>query len=108
LSSIWDEWNLVWTIQSEVIHGHDQNSRQRIHHLEAETKIQAVYDKLELLLPANQDHLFDDVETHLAFSTNSLQNWLNIYHGLFTDSISKAKRLALDDICSIRSCFTPA
>jgi hypothetical protein len=68
----------------------------------------AIYDKRDLLLPADQDHLFDDVEIHLAFSTTSLQNWLtNTYQGLFADSISKAKKRALDGVHSIQSCFNP-
>jgi hypothetical protein len=76
--------------------------------LEAKTELRALYDDCELLLPADQDHLFDDVNTHLAYSTNSMQNWLNTYQGLFTDSISKAKKRALDGVCSIHSYFQPA
>jgi hypothetical protein len=57
---------------------------------------------------ADQDHLFDDVETHLTHSTTTLQNWLNTYQGLFSDSFSKAKRLTLQGIPSILSYFAPA
>jgi hypothetical protein len=108
LTSIWDEWNIVWTIRNEVIHGHDQASRQQIQRTEVETEIRAIYDKRHLLLPADQDHLFAEVETHLVSSTNSLRNWLNTYQGMFSDSISKAERRALDGVRSIRSYFAPA
>jgi hypothetical protein len=91
LSKIWEEWTLIWTIRNQVIHGHDQTSRLNIQRLEAETELCAIYDDHKLLLPANQDHLFDDVNTHLAYSTNSIQNWLNTYQGLFTDSIPKQR-----------------
>jgi hypothetical protein len=101
LSSIWEEWHLVWTIHNEVIHGHNQISCQRIQGLMAETEIRAIYDEREPLLPTDKDHLFDDVKIHLAFSTTSLQNWLNTYQGMFTDSISKAKKRALDGVHSI-------
>jgi hypothetical protein len=107
LTSIWDEWHLVWTIRNEVIHGHDTISRQRIQRSNVETAIRAIYEDRDLLLPADQDHLFDDVQTHLEKSTHSLQNWFNTYQGLFTDSISKAKRRALDGVRSIRSYFAP-
>jgi hypothetical protein len=107
LTSIWDEWHLVWTIRNEVIHGHDTISRQRIQRSKVETAIRAIYEDRDLLLPADQDHLFDDVQTHLEKSTHSLQNWFNTYQGLFTDSISKAKRRALDGVRSIRSYFAP-
>jgi hypothetical protein len=69
LTSIWEGWNLVWTIRNEVIHGHDQASRHRIQRQEVEHEIKAIYDEREHLLPADQDHLFDDVETHLTHST---------------------------------------
>jgi hypothetical protein len=108
LSKIWEEWTLIWTIRNQVIHGHDQTSRLNIQCLEAETELCAIYDDRKLLLPADQDHLFDDVNTHLAYSTNSIQNWLNTYQGLFTDSISKAKKCVLDGVRSIRSYFQPA
>ena len=88
--------------------GHDNTSRLNIQCLEAETELHAIYDERNLLLPADQDHLFDDVNTHLAYSTNSIRNWLNTYQGLFTDSISKAKKRALDGVCSIQSYFQPA
>jgi hypothetical protein len=101
LSKIWEEWTLIWNIGIQVIHGHDQTSRLNIQCLEAETELRAIYDDRKLLLPADQDHLFDDVNTHLAYSTNSIQNWLNTYQGFFTDSISKAKKCALDGVCSI-------
>jgi hypothetical protein len=107
LTSIWDEWHLVWTIRNGVIHGHDVTSRQRIQRSNAETQIRAIYDDRNLLLPADRDHLYDDVETHLEKSTTSLQNWLNVYQGLFSDSISKAKRRALEGVRSIRSYFAP-
>jgi hypothetical protein len=105
LSKIWEEWTSIWNIRNQVIHGHDQTSRLNIQRLEAETELRAIYDERELLLPADQDHLFDDVNTHLAYSTNSIRNWLNTYQGLFTDSISKAKKRVLDGVCSIRSYF---
>jgi hypothetical protein len=88
--------------------GNDQTSRLNIQCLAAETELRAIYDDRKLLLPADQDHLFDDVNTHLAYSTNSIQNWLNTYQGLFTDRISKAKKRALDAVCSIQSYFQPA
>jgi hypothetical protein len=108
LSKIWEEWTLIWTIRNQVIRGHDQTSRLNIQRLEAKTEPRALYDDRKLLLPANQDHLFDDVDTHLAHSTNSIQNWLNTYQGLSTNSISKAKKRALDGIRSICSYFQPA
>jgi hypothetical protein len=107
-SRIWEEWTLIWTIRNQVIHGHNQTSRLNIQRFEAETELRAIYDDRELLLPADQDHLFDDVNTHLAYSTNSIRNWLNTYQGLFTDSISKAETRALDGVRSIRSYFQPA
>ena len=107
-SKIWEEWTLIWTIRNQVIHGHDLTSRLNKQRLEAETELHAIYDNRKLLLPADQDHLFNEVNTHLAHSTNSIRNWLNTYQGLFNDSISKAKKRALDGVRSIRSYFQPA
>jgi hypothetical protein len=98
VSCIWEEWHLVWSIHNAVIHGHDQTSRNHIQRIKAELEICAIYEDRDLLLPADQDHLFDDIEFHLTFSTISLQNWLNTYQGMFTDSISKAKKRATDGV----------
>jgi hypothetical protein len=107
LTSLWDEWHLVWTIRNEVIHGHDQASRQRKQRAIAEKELRAIYENRELLHPADQDYLFDNLDTHLAKSTQSIRNWLNTYQPMFTDSIKKAKRRALDGVHSIRSYFAP-
>jgi hypothetical protein len=72
LSCIWEEWYLVWTICNAVIHDHDQTSHNRIQQTEAKLEIRAIYNDRDLLLPADQDHLFDDVKFHLTFSTISL------------------------------------
>ena len=107
LTSLWEEWHLVWTIRNEAIHGHDTASRHAKERLRVENEIRSIYADRELLLPADQDHLFDDVESHLAKTTYSLRNWLNTYEGLFTDSITKAKRRALAGVRTIRSYFAP-
>jgi hypothetical protein len=108
LITIWDGWQTVWNIRNEVIHGHDQASRRRIQRQEVEIKIRAIYNERDLLLPDDQDHLFDNVETHLSHSTHSLQNWINTYQGMFSESISRAKRRALQGVRSIRTYFAPA
>jgi hypothetical protein len=108
LTSIWDEWHVLWTIRNEVIHGHDQASRQRTQRREAELDIRAIYNQRNLLLPVDQDHLFDDVETHLTHSTIAIRNWINTYGGMFADSISRAKQRATLGVRSIRSYFAPA
>jgi hypothetical protein len=85
-------------IRNAVIHGHDQNSHNCIQPTKAELEIHAIYGNRDLLLPADQDHLFDDVKFHLTFSTISFQNGLNTYQGMFTDSISKAKKRATEGV----------
>jgi hypothetical protein len=97
----------VWTIRNEVIHGHDLASRHRIQRQAVETEIRAIYDERDLLLPDDQDHLFDDVDTHLSHSTTTLKNWISTYQGMFSDSISRAKRRAVHGVRSIRSYFAP-
>jgi hypothetical protein len=39
ISCVWEEWHLVWMIRNEVIHGHDQTSRNCIQRTEAELEI---------------------------------------------------------------------
>jgi hypothetical protein len=101
LISIWEGWTQVWTIRNEVIHGHDQASRQRLQRLEVESDIRAIYNKGNHLLPEDQDYLFEDVENHLHHSTVTLRNWFNTYRSLFSDSISKVKQQAVHGVRSI-------
>jgi hypothetical protein len=107
VTSIWDGWHLLWTIRNHVIHGHDQVSRRLIQRQDVEDDVRAIYEDRELLLPADQDHLFPDVETHLQHSATSLRNWVTTYGPMFTDSISRAKRRALLGVRSIRTYFAP-
>ena len=104
--NIWNDWYDLWELRNGVIHGHDSTSRHKAKRNLAEKEIRMIYDSRDAMLPADRDHLEDDVEDHLAGKTTKrLQNWLNTYRGLFKKSISEAKKRSVTGVQSIRSYF---
>lgn len=104
--NIWHDWYELWELRNGVIHGHDSTSRHKAKRDLAEKEIRMIYDSRDTMLPADRDHLEDDVEDHLTGKTTKrLQNWLNTYRGLFKKSISEAKKRSVTGVQSIRSYF---
>jgi hypothetical protein len=80
---ILEEWTLIWTIRNQVIHGHNQTSHLNIQRLEAKTKLRAIYDDRKLLLPVDQDHLFDDVNIPTSSTSQQIHQWRNNLKQIF-------------------------
>ena len=46
--------------------------------------------------PSDRDKiLFDDIEQHLAKSTNQIMNWISVHKPLVSHSIKETDRLAI-------------
>ena len=49
--------------------------------------------------------LFDDIECHLAKTTNSIMNWISVHQPLISHSIKQTDRLAIQGVSSIRTYY---
>ena len=56
-------------------------------------------------MPNDQQHLFDNIDTHLQKPTQSLINWYNTYQPMFSHSIKEAQRRSLLGVRSLRHYF---
>ena len=102
---IWDNFKTVWTTRNEIIHGHDDTTRNAAKRRIAQANIRRIYDKRNQLMPNDQQHLFDNIDTHLQKPTRSLINWYNTYQPMFSHSIKEAQRRSLLGVRSLRHYF---
>jgi hypothetical protein len=106
ITALWSQFELVWQIRNEVIHGHDDHTRSQARRHKAELQIRTIYSKRAQLLPSDRIHLFDTVAEHLRLSTTNLINWTNTYQPLFSDSIKKARKNSTSGVRSITEYFS--
>jgi len=108
ITCLWKQWQEVWTLRNEAVHGHDETTRRLILRKKAEWQVRQIYDNRDLYLPNDRDVLFDNVDEHLEkSSTTALLNWYSTYQPMFAHSIREAKKRAIQGVRSIRSYFQP-
>ena len=105
MTQIWHEWYKIWEARNQVVHGHDESSRNIKKQEKAVRELSILYSKQNQLLPTDCDYLFPTLTEHLAKSTTQIANWLNTYRSLFKSSIRRAARSAADGMLSIRDYF---
>jgi hypothetical protein len=68
-------------------------------------KFRTIFKK-DFIKPSDHDKLlFDDIELHLAESTNQIMNWISVNKPLISHSIKETDRLAIRGVSSIRTYF---
>ena len=65
-----------------------------------------LYSRKDFMKPSDRDKiLFDDIEHHLAKTTNQIMNWIGVHKPLTSQSIKESDRLAIRKVSSIRTYF---
>ena len=76
-TKIWREWYKIWEVRNQVVHGHDQATKQTAKRATAIRELSIVYSRRLQLLPKDRDHLFPTLAEHASQSTHQIVNWLN-------------------------------
>jgi hypothetical protein len=80
-----------------VIHGHDETSLEAPQEgRRTEIMLHEIYSRKDFMKLSDRDKiLFDDIEHHLAKTTNQIMNWINVHKPLISHSIKETGRLAI-------------
>ena len=82
-TKIWREWYKIWEARNQVVHGHDQATKQTAKRTMAIRELSILYSRRLQLLPNDRDHLFPTLAEHVSQSTHQIVNWLNTFRSLF-------------------------
>jgi hypothetical protein len=96
ITAVWQQFDIVWKLRNEVIHGNDTSTRNQVRQEKASNQVRRIYAHSAQYLLSDRDHLFEDVEEHLLRPTHSLQDWVSTYKPMFTASLKKAKQHSID------------
>jgi hypothetical protein len=96
IQEIWCQWQVVWTQRNQKIHGHDDRSRSAALRRRAKIMLHNIYSRTDFMMPSDRDKIhLDDIEHHLAKSTNQIMNWISVHKPLISHSIKETDRLAI-------------
>ena len=106
IQEVWSHWQLVCTQRNNAIHGQDETSRSAALRRRAEIILHEIYSRKDFMKPSDRDKiLFDDIEHHLAKTTNQIMNWISVHKPLISHSIKETDRLSIRGVSSIRIYF---
>ena len=86
ITAIWAQFEVIWKLRNEVIHGHDSHSRGLIRRQTAEFQLKSIYDRRAEYLPRDRKVLFESIDQHLQLPTTAILNWVIIHQPMFSDS----------------------
>ena len=102
IQEVWYDWQVVWTQGNHMIHGHDETSQSTALRHRAEIMLHKIYSRKDFMNPSDRDKiLFEDIEHHLAQSTNQIMNWISVHKPLISRSQYQRNR----QISNMRSTF---
>jgi hypothetical protein len=102
---IWTEWDKLWKIRNEELHGRDSATRAATERREITNALRTVYDQYE---PRVQELLTEEEHQHLSKPHWLTKNWLTVNAPIFRESARRAKAKAILGVGSIRLYFPPA
>ena len=95
-------------MRNQDVHGKDATTIAQAEARDVQRSLEVIYSKRMHMEPSAQALLCHDIRTHMRRPTWVTHNWINIHAPLFTASIQRARRLAIQGVRSIRTYFGPA
>jgi hypothetical protein len=105
ITTVWEQWALVWTMRNADIHGHNEDTRSRQRDRLNRQRLETIYEKKMQMEPSIRDLLYNTVEEHMQHSQRTVQNWLAVHEETIAQSIKHAATRAIQGMRSIRSFF---
>ena len=102
---IWQQWEKVWKICNEDVHGRDAATCTQAERREVERELRAIYDSQHPFKPRVQELLYREVHEHMHRPLWVTRNWLATNTPLFRESMRRAKTTATKGMRSIRPYF---
>lgn len=105
ISTLWNQWFLLWAIRNQSLHGADSKTRTQAERREVDRMLVDIYDVRNQMEPSIQQLLCQDITEHFTKSVSYNKNWLAVYGPLVRQSIQRAKLKAIQGVKSIKSYF---
>ena len=105
ITTVWEQWAIVWTMRNADLHGHNEDTRSRQRDRLNRQRLETIYEKKMQMEPSIRDLLYDTVEEHLQHSQRTVQNWLAVHEETIAHSIKHAATRAIQGMRSIRHFF---
>ncbi|KAI2507020.1 hypothetical protein MHU86_7405 [Fragilaria crotonensis] len=107
ISTLWNQWFLLWATRNQSLHGADSKSRNQAERREVDRMLADIYDARNQMEPSIQQLLCRDITEHSTKSVPYNKNWLAVYGPLVRQSIHRAKAKAIQGMKSITAYFGP-
>ena len=107
ITTLWEQWALIWTMQNADIHRHDEITRSQQLDRSNRQRLEMIYDRKMQMEPQIRELLvYNTVDEHMQHSQRTVQNWLAVHEEeTITQSIKHAAKRAIQGMRSIRSFF---
>lgn len=106
ITTIWEQWQQLWTSRNQNLHGRDALGQRTAERRELRRQLERIYSQRSLMEPRVQNLLLDNVEAHEEAPHYVTKNWLKINQAIFQASVRRVKTLALRGVRSIRTYFS--
>ena len=103
--TIWKAWDKRWVERNKAAHGHDAATRQHALRRDVQRQLEKIYSQRHLMEPSAQALLHASPTDHQEHQLATTRNWLAQNTALFTASIRRVKRKAIQGVRSIRTYF---
>jgi hypothetical protein len=107
ISSIWQQWFLLWALRNKALHGADARLQMQAERRVVKRTLSDLYDYRNQMEPSVQQLLHRDLAEHFTKTVSYNKNWLAVHGPLIKQSIKRAKAKAIKGVKSIRSYFGP-
>lgn len=105
--TIWKAWDKRWIERNKALHGYDAATRQHALRRDVRRQLDRIYQQRHLMEPSVQELLHPEPDDHQAQQLGTTRNWLAQNAAVFTESIRRVKRKAIQGVRSIRTYFQP-
>jgi hypothetical protein len=107
IAKIWRQWEQLWKLRNEEVHGQDTATRARAERHENQRELREVYNNRNLMEPRIQELLYREEHQHMQRPSWVTRNWLVTNAPVFRESMRRARTNAITGVRSIRSYFDP-
>lgn len=107
ITVIWTQWQHVWKMQNDDVHGHTLRAKQAIERSAITRELTTIYDNRHHMERPVQQLLHTDVMTHLQRPTWVTRNWITMNTPLIRDSLRRVREQSRQGVRTIQSYFRP-
>lgn len=106
ISCLWDQWYLLWECRNQALHGATKQQTALIERQNAQRTLRELYALRNHYEPSVRDLLMADIRDHEVKPTWHLKAWLAIHEPVLRASYTRARKLAISGMRSLRQYWT--